>query len=75
VFALMLMLVILAATRPGELAESIAFYVNMPSSVTWRPIVEAINRPLLLAALLFALYALFVAFFSIDTARLVEEQE
>lgn len=72
---LMTTLVIIGTTRPGELAESIAYYVTLPSDRTWQAVVASVTRPKLLAAMLFGVYALFVAFFSIDTTRLVEEQE
>src|ERR1051326_7460975 len=75
VSVLMITLVILGTTRPSELVESIAYYINVPSAGTWRSVVASVTRPKLLAAMSFGVYALIVAFFSIDTTRLVEEQE
>jgi hypothetical protein len=71
---LFITMIIAATTRPAEFSESIATFFVQPSAPTWQSIAGTIEKPLLLIVLAAAIYGVFVAFYSIDTARLAEER-
>lgn len=71
-FLLLLALVLLCTTRVEEFRDALGDFLNTPAPARWSGVVAAVDNGPLFVTMVTALYASFIAYFAIQSARAFE---